>query len=130
MFSAEYNVAAALLRGGFGLAELEPAALTDAELLRLTRLARVQARKPGNVDIVYDPLDPDSVEVTLQDGRCLRSETKLPTGMPGKPMSDAARRAKFDACVAPCRNASERAGLWQRLCDIEAIDDIGRDLEL
>jgi 2-methylcitrate dehydratase PrpD len=130
MFSAEYNVAAALMRGGFGLAELEPGALADPQLVRLTGLAQVQARTPRDTDIVYDPLDPDSVEVTLQDGRCLRSEMQLPTGMPAKPMSDVLRRTKFDACLASCMDASARAGLWERLGEVESIDEIGRDLEL
>lgn len=130
MFSAEYNVAAALLRGGFGFSELGAGALADPELTRLTRLAGVEARVPRDADIVYDPLDPDSVEITLQDGSCLRSEMQLPTGMPAKTMSAAARRAKFEACLASSLDASARSRLWQGLCEIEGSDDIGRDLDL
>ncbi len=130
MFSAEYNVAAALTRGGFGLAELSDAAIADPELVRLGSLARVEARVPRDTDIVYDPLDPDFVEVMLADGSRLRSEIGLPTGSPKKPMEEAACRAKFDQCLEPLKTVAQRDDLWALLNCLEQQDDLAVRLEL
>jgi len=130
MFSAEHSVAAALRRGAFGLAELSEAALADPDLRLLASLSRVSAREPRDADVIYDPLDPDSVEVTLADGRILRSEIGLPTGAPAKPMNEAARRAKFDQCLDPYKTAAQRDDLWALLGSVEQLDDLNSHLEL
>ena len=130
MFSTEYNVAAALARGRFTLAELEQQALDDAELRRLTDLARVDARSPRHADIVYDPLDPDYVELRLADGTELRQEVALPTGTRDKPMAAAARRAKFDDCLQQHHDSAARDALWLKLNDFESIVDVDRELML
>jgi len=130
MFSAEHSVAAALRRGAFGLAELSEAALADPDLRLLASLSRVSAREPRDADVIYDPLDPDSVEVTLADGRILRSEIGLPTGAPAKPMNAAARRAKFDQCLDPYKTAAQRDDLWALLGSVEQLDDLNSCLEL
>jgi len=130
MFSAEHSVAAALRRGVYGLAELSEAALADPDLRLLASLSRVSAREPRDADVVYDPLDPDSVEVTLVDGRILRSEIGLPTGAPAKPMNETARRAKFDLCLDPYKTAAQRDGLWALLGSVEQLDDLNSLLEL
>jgi 2-methylcitrate dehydratase PrpD len=130
MFSAEYSVAAALTRGGFGLAELSDAAVADPELRRLASLVQVSARRPRDSDIVYDPLDPDFVEMTLADGSCLRSEIGLPTGAPSKPMDEAARRAKFDQCLEPFKTVAQRDDLWALLNCLEQQDNLAVGLGL
>ncbi len=124
MFSAEYNVAAALVRGGFGLAELTEQSIADAELRRLVELTRTEARVPPDSDIVYDRHDPDVVEVTLDDGSCLRSEIGLPTGSPARPMSEAARRAKFDHCLVQHKDEDARDSLWDLLSRLEQCEDL------
>jgi 2-methylcitrate dehydratase PrpD len=124
MFSAEYNVAAALVRGSFGIAELSAAAIADPALQRLLGLTRVSARRPRDVDVVYDPADPDVVEVFLADGNLLRSEIGLPTGAVDKPMSGSARRAKFDQCLEPYKTAAQRDDLWVFLSCVEQQDDL------
>ena len=127
MFSAEYNVAAALQRGCFGFDELSDEALADTELQRLVACSEVVTRTPRDRDIVYDPLDPDFVEIDLANGRQLRAEVGLPTGMPARPMSDASRRAKFDACLAPLRTAEARDSLWTFLSTIESCGNLRLD---
>ncbi len=124
MFSAEYNVAGALVRGGFGLDELSEQSIADTELRRLVELTRIETRVPPDSDIVYDKRDPDVVEVTLDDGRCLRSEVGLPTGSLAKPMSEAARRAKFDHCLVGYKEVDARDSLWDLLCRLEQCEDL------
>ncbi len=128
MFSAEYNVAAALARGVFGFDELNEESIGDAVIQRLRALCQVDAHKPLDEDIVYDPRDPDSVELTLSNGQTLRCDIELPTGAPAKPMSEAARRAKFDTCLQSLRDTTARDALWTRLNALEAIADVGKDL--
>ena len=80
--------------------------------------------------IVYDPLDPDFVEVTFADGSHLRSEIGLPTGSPSKPMGAAARRAKFDECLEPLKTVAHRDDLWALLNCLEQQDNLAAGLEL
>ena len=124
MFSAEYNVAAALVRGGFGLDELSEQSIADPELKRLIELTRTEARVPPDSDIVYDRRDPDVIEVTLDDGSCLRSEIGLPTGSPARPMSVAERRAKFDHCLVQHKDEDARDSLWDLLSRLEQCEDL------
>ena len=129
MFSAQYNVAAALARGRFGFAELSTDVILDAQLQHLCVVSTLVARSPRDGDIVYDALDPDVVEVFLDDGTVLRSEIGLPTGAPGKPMSEAARRAKFDECLEDHIGGATRDELWALLSSIEAAENLDLLLE-
>jgi hypothetical protein len=76
------------------------------------------------VDVVYDPADPDVVEVVLADGTVLRSEISLPSGSVQKPMSGPARRAKFDQCLEPYKTAAQRDDLWLLLSRAEHQDNL------
>ncbi len=124
MFSAPYNVAVALAQGDFKLGSLSPDVLNDAEISRLCVAAKVMPRNPRNPDAVYDPLDADSVELTLRDGSKLRSEVGQLTGSPAKPMTAAARRAKFDDCLEYSNCAINRDHLWQLLSRFDQLDDL------
>ena len=85
---------------------------------------------PPDSDIVYDTRDPDLVEVTLDDGSCLCSEIGLSIGSPTRPMSEQARRAKFDQCLEPYKTAAQRDDLWLLLSRVEHQDDLVARLEL
>ena len=88
----------------------------------------VTARAPRDRDIVYDPQDPDRVEIGFIDGRVRQSEISLPTGTPARPLSEAARRAKFDTCVAPLLSNAGCESLWTRLNSIDGCDNLRCDL--
>ena len=125
MFSAEYNVATALTNGDFRLADLEHRAINDSERVRLGELTTVIARSPRDADIVYDPLDPDSAEVTLDDESTLRSKVGSITGSPGKPMTAAACRAKYDECLATHKSAAAASEFRNLLEQVDDLGDIG-----
>ena len=124
MFSAEYNVAAALLRGQFGLAELAPESIFDDTLKKLTSLCQVTPRSPLDPDTVYDPDDPDRVEVSFANGERCEARVGLPTGSPQKPMSEAQCRDKFDQCLQGHMDSSDRSGLWQQLNQFEQLQNL------
>lgn len=131
MFSIEYNVAVALSRGSFNLSALGDAALADAKLRRLTETATVTTRKPRDPDIVYDSEDPDTVSVEFRDGRRVDCAVGQPTGSAGKPMSEAACRAKFDDCLAPHKSPAEVSRLWTLIDDtmqLDRLDPLLREL--
>ena len=125
MFSAEYNVAAALCRGRFGLDELEPEAIADPELSHIVGLSRVDARTPRDSDIVYDADDPDTVEIVFADDQRIDSRVGLPTGTRHKPMDEARRHAKFDRCLRDHETPAVREALWGQLGQIERALSLG-----
>ena len=124
MFSAQYNVAAALVHGGFGLPMLTNDAIADSELARLSGLASVVPRTPRNPDIIYDPLDPDTVEVHFSDGCSYCSETALVTGSPAKPLSTDALRGKLIECLEYRKSPVDGDALWILLSRTEQLDTL------
>jgi 2-methylcitrate dehydratase PrpD len=83
-FSIPYVVATALARGSFGLAQLEDAALADAEVLALAQ----------RVEYEVDPASPfpkyfsGEVIVTTKDGRELRQREEINRGAADRPISN------------------------------------------
>ncbi|MEM7563165.1 MAG: MmgE/PrpD family protein [Pseudomonadota bacterium] len=125
MFSAEYNVVSALLRGDFQLQDLNQSTLMGQQRRQLLKLCSVIGRIPPDKNIVYDPEDPDFVVVHLKDGRVLRAETRHLTGSPQKPMSETAFRKKFDSCVGSRKSPAGSKDLWQKLHGVDELGDIG-----
>jgi 2-methylcitrate dehydratase PrpD len=83
-----------LRRGTVGLADFEPAALSDPETLELAQLLSV------HTDNNPDPnaLHPVRVELDLADGQTFACDVAQVLGSPARPLSPAAARAKFSAC--------------------------------
>jgi 2-methylcitrate dehydratase PrpD len=123
MFSAEYNVAAVLAHGDFSLSMLWDSAISDPELMRLCRITTVVPRTPKDPNIVYDPLDPDTVEIELSDGSTLYSEAPYLTGSSFKPMGKAAMRSKFDSCLEEHETLLDCDNLWELLWRTEQLED-------
>jgi 2-methylcitrate dehydratase PrpD len=103
-FSIAHNVAAALLYGRMGLTELEPAAIQNERLLALADcVATVSSGDP-------DPYGPATIHVTLHSGRTgIHRTSKLPTGHPTNPMTDAQRQSKVRECLTHAGWRPDRA---------------------
>jgi 2-methylcitrate dehydratase PrpD len=90
-FSIPYIVATALVRGSFGLAHLEDAALANAEVLALAQ----------RVEYEVDPASPfpkyysGEVIVTTHDGRELRHREEINRGAADRPISGPDIEQKF-----------------------------------
>lgn len=116
-YSLPFPLAALLARGQVGPAEIDGDALTDPDILRLsTRVrlvddARYSARFPAERWA--------EVELTLADGRRLRSEPSIARGSAENPLSDAEIGGKFHALMAAAGHG-DRAG---------EIEDIVMSLE-
>jgi 2-methylcitrate dehydratase PrpD len=124
-FSIPYTVATALVRGRFGLAELDEAALRDETVLALA--SRVE----------YE-IDPDSpfpasysgeVVVTLNDGRELRHREQVNRGGAGRPITNADVVAKFEANMQLVASSERAAKVREVVLGIGA-DVPAREIQL
>lgn len=90
-FSVPFVVAAALIRGRFGLAELEPDALADPAILALADKVRYEVDPAMPFPKYY----PGEVVVLLADGRELRQREEINRGAAERPITNEEVVAKF-----------------------------------
>jgi 2-methylcitrate dehydratase PrpD len=95
-FSAQFVVATCLIKGAFGLADLMPAALTDAVVLDLTRRV-VCSIDP---DTAFPAYFSGGVRVVLKDGRALFRHIRINSGAGERALDEAAVSRKFLASAA------------------------------
>ena len=91
-----YLAATALLRGPPTLDDFTPAALQDAQRHALAQRVFVVAN--GCTD--PNALAPQTLRLSLADGRALAIELPAVLGHPDRPLGAPAQRSKFDACCA------------------------------
>ena len=114
-FSAPFVVATCLLRGRFGLAELEPTALADPEVLALCARSRCEADPETAFPVYFS----GGVELELADGRRLRRHVRVNSGAGERALDVAGASAKFLAAAG--MHLSPEAA--RRACDaVLAID--------
>jgi 2-methylcitrate dehydratase PrpD len=105
-FSVQYVVAACLVRGRFGFAELEPEALNDAEILALAQRVRHEADPQSQFPRYFS----GGVVVRLHDGRELAHMEKINRGAGERALTADEIVAKFmdNAAFALPRERVER----------------------
>ncbi len=104
-FSTQYVVAACLLRGRFGLAELKDEAMKDPDILRLAGLVECAA----DPDSAYPAYFSGGVSVTTRDGREFSSHVRVNSGAGDRALDGAAIAKKFaeNAALAVPRSRSD-----------------------
>jgi 2-methylcitrate dehydratase PrpD len=90
-FSIPYLVAASLVRGRFGLAELEPDVLADETILRLCDLVDYEVDARSTFPRHYT----GEVQIALKDGRTLVHREAMNRGCADRPLSNAEIADKF-----------------------------------
>ena len=95
-FSVHYLIAAALMRGRLGLAELEEEALRDPQILALTDKVSYRT-DPGSA---FPKAYSGEVSIRLQDGRTLSHREHVNRGAADRPLSNDEILAKFRANAA------------------------------
>ncbi|HEX7856623.1 MAG TPA: MmgE/PrpD family protein [Sphingobium sp.] len=95
-FSAQFVVAACLLKGRFGLPDLEPAALADGAIRDLAQ--RVKCHE--DPDTAFPTFFSGGVAVTLKDGRVLKRYVRVNSGAGERAMEPEAVAAKFMASAS------------------------------
>lgn len=117
-FSAQFVVAACLLKGFFGLPDLTPEALADPAVLDLA--ARVTCHP--DPDTRFPAYFSGGVTVTLADGRVLTRHVPINSGAGERAMGQDAVIAKFMAGATMAIPASQA----ERICAaVLALDTIG-----
>ncbi len=94
-FSAQFVVAVCLLKGRFGLPDLQPQALADPQVLALALKVRCQA----DPETAFPTYFSGGVEVTLRDGRILRRHVRVNSGAGERSMETDAVASKFMAAA-------------------------------
>jgi 2-methylcitrate dehydratase PrpD len=94
-FSAQFVIAVCLLKGRFGLPDLQPQALADPQVLALALKVRCQA----DPETAFPAYFSGGVEVTLRDGRILRHHVKVNSGAGERAMGTDAVASKFMAAA-------------------------------
>ena len=105
-FSAQFVVAACLLKGRFGLPDLQPEALADADVRALALRVKCHA----DPDTAFPTYFSGGVEVTLRDGRKLKRYVRVNSGAGDRAMDADAVVAKFmaSATMTIPRDQAER----------------------
>ena len=124
-FSIPYTVATALVRGHFGLAELDEAALRDETVLALASRVEYEVDPDSPFPASYS----GEVIVTLNDGRVLRHREQVNRGGAGRPIVNADVGAKFDANMQLVASAERAAQVRDVVLGIGA-GVAARDIQL
>lgn len=119
-FSLPYVVATALLRGGFGLADLEDEAIADPRVLGLCE--RIDYRH--DPESAYPGYFSGAVEIELADGRVLEHREQMNRGSAENPLSVADVREKFRANAALTLHDTRIAAIESLVLSLEEQPDL------
>jgi 2-methylcitrate dehydratase PrpD len=125
-FSVHYVIAASLLRGRFGLAELEESALRDPRILALAARVSYAVDPRSGFPQHYS----GELVVRMADGRELRHREQVNRGAAERPLANGEVEAKFmenaGFAVAPARAREIRDALLhlEDFTDTRALEDL------
>ena len=114
-FSAQFVVAYCLLRGRFGLPDLQPDALADAQVLSLARNVKCSA----DSDTAFPKFFSGGVTVRLADGRTLSRHVRVNSGAGERSMDVDAVSAKFMASASLAVDQARAAAIRDAVLDLE-----------
>ncbi len=114
-FSAQFVIAACLLRGRFGLPDLQPEALADPPVRALALKVRCQADPQSAFPTYFS----GGVDVTLRDGRKLRRHVRINSGAGERAMEPDAVVAKFMASATLSIPAPQAERVRDAVMDLE-----------
>jgi 2-methylcitrate dehydratase PrpD len=121
-FSIPYVAAAALADRALGTAQFADRRIHDETILALSRKIDVVA-DPA-ITAVYPQVTPTRVEVTLRDGRVLRSQVDMPKGDPRMPLDEATLMAKFEELAGMAWQADKVDRVRDAVMQIERFADM------
>ncbi len=119
-FSVYFTTAAALVRRGFTLDDLEDEALRDPDILSLADRVDYAIDDRTTFPRFYS----GAVVVTTRDGRRLEAREDVNRGAPERPMSEAAIVAKFIDAAERVFMPAKAARLVEILLAVDKSDDV------
>ncbi|MDF2812035.1 MAG: MmgE/PrpD family protein [Microvirga sp.] len=114
-FSAPFVVATCLIKGGFGLPELQPEALADADVLALTRRVRCSVDSNSAFPTYFS----GGVEVTLRDGSKVMRHVRINSGAGERALDRDGVSEKFFASASLAIPAEQAQEIRDIVLDIE-----------
>ena len=93
-FSAQYSVACAVMKGRLGLAEIEPEAARNPEVVALAHLVKIEVDETNRGQLV-----PAEVELMLDSGTRLSRRISALPGSPESPLSERELEQKARECL-------------------------------
>jgi 2-methylcitrate dehydratase PrpD len=124
-YSLPFPLAAILVRGRIGAAEVSPEALKDPEIARLTEVVQLAEDDEFNARFPAERLA--RVALCLRDGRVLRSANTLARGDPATALTEAELAAKYDELVAPLVGPQRSAAMDRDIAGLDSDpDSLGR----
>ncbi len=121
VFSVYYGVAVALARGRYGLSDLEPAALADAEVLALIERTEYEIDPYTTFPKFYS----GAVRVTTRDGRTFEQREDMHRGAPERPLSESAIIDKFmDNAARSLSSHNKPARIRDAVLDLESVTNV------
>ena len=123
-FSLHYNVALILLQGRCTLADFTPEAVQREDVRALMGLTTMHARAFEDEPKDPDDRPPHLLQLTLKDGRVLRTQRVFAHGLIQDPFTDAERLQKIEQCCAPVLQADAYARLLPQLQNLRAVASV------
>jgi len=127
-YSVPFPVAAALVRGRLGAAEITGEALADPAILEMSH--RIELREDATLSARFPAERYARATVTLTDGRVLRSETTPARGDAERPLPAAEIVAKFHALAEPTLGAATARALREVIEALPGAPDVTALLDL
>ena len=124
-FSLPHAVACALRYRELGVRQMNEPSFTDPEMLALmqkVRMIRSDTLEPTEEGRRANP-EGARVSIKLHDARLLELYNGAATGMPSKPMPDAALDAKFLECATTALTRARALALLEKLRGLERCED-------
>jgi 2-methylcitrate dehydratase PrpD len=118
-FSIPYLVAASLVRGRFGLAELEPEVLADESILHLCNLVDYEVDPSSTFPRHYT----GEVQIALKDGRTLVHREAMNRGCADRPLSNAEIVEKFTGNARLSLSARQADAVCEAVLGLDAAPD-------
>lgn len=119
-FSIHYAVATALVRGHFGLSDLDISSIDDV----LPIISKITLVEDANMENRKEGIRGARVVVELEDGSTLEETVLIPLGDAAKPLSHEALRAKLRECSETILSEREQEILVKNIWNLEKIAHI------
>ncbi len=121
-YSAPYTIALALALGRNDRAQYSMNLIEDASLLALA--SKVEVFPDAELEALYNEKWASIIEVTLKDGRILRTRRDLPKGEPEHPLSDAELKEKFLSLASDCVSVDRAKAIWEAIFKLDEAADV------
>lgn len=118
-FSLPFVVAASIVRGTFGLRELEPASLNDPEILALAQKVRALPDPESGFPKVYS----GAITIRTTDAREFHHREQVNRGADERPLSAAEIVTKFHENMGTATSTTTATRIEHLVLDIESVGD-------